>query len=61
MKKYTLTVRYVNFISMQVERQPMMTRHYRWKWIAKVHEFVINTAPRSFFGMLIANVEEEAK
>lgn len=61
MKKYHLNVRRINFINMQVERVPSLEKAYRWKWVGRFHEFVINTSPRTYFGMLIANLEEKAK
>lgn len=61
MKKYHLNVRRLNFINMQVERVPEMSKAYRWKWWGKVNEILINTSPRTYFGMLIANLEETPK
>jgi hypothetical protein len=61
MKKYHLNVRRLNFITMQVERVPELSKAYRWKWVGKLHEIIINTAPRSYFGMFVANLEEQPR
>lgn len=56
MKRYRLTIRYIDLFTMQSEI--LVSRKYRWKWFAHIHKFLINNGPRFSLGMLVANVEE---
>jgi len=59
--RYRLIVQYFSFMSMTVDPRPEYERVYRWKWLARLNEFLINTAPRGCLGMFTAHVVEEGK